>query len=721
MSSFEKHYAGLDITSSDNNGKMRPVSRVTLYVDDENVITAGDDTGLEISAECPNATQAIANTLLARFKGFQYQAMSADDANIDPAVELGDGITADGMYSVIARISDDGSGYVSVSAPGEEELEDEYPMDGPLTRAITQATDRKIAETRSSITKTAEEIRLEVSNTYSTKEELSSSITQTATYIKNEVSATYATKTALSSVEQTANKITWLVKSGTNQTDFTITDKLAELTTGTIKLSVSNGADSSTLTLKSGETTLSSASITFSGLVNFVTKGNLSTSGQTSINGANIQTGTISADKISVTDLSAIGATIGGWTIANNELKAGDGSDNAKYSFFRSPNAGTTWVLAAGGSSTTDINTYPFRVDKNGNLYATNADISGKITVTNGGTIGGWTIENDRLIAGDASGGYTFMRAPKSNVTWVLAAGGHNPDSNITDYKFRVNKNGKVYATDIILTGEVQSGSKLTGTITGTSATISGGTFSGGTISGGTLTGSTGGTFSGGTLSSCNLGGTTLSVASGSTAGFKSSSTGSEIIGQAFFIRTNNTNFTSTGTAFNEPINAYSGIYVNGEKTRVMTTKSYSKRLLDAFETPLPTFSDYGTAALDETGVFYIVIDPIFAETVNGAYLPTVFLTKYGEGDIWVERVTHDIVTVRGTPGLEFAWETRYAQANAWVERMRVMDLDYKDMSTEHDFEGEAAVAYEHSKENIDYAEMGYEYFTEFERSIEAA
>ena len=157
-----------------------------------------------------------------------------------------------------------------------------------------------------------------------------------------------------------------------------------------------------------------------------------------------------------------------------------------------------------------------------------------------------------------------------------------------------------------------------------------------------------------------------------------------------------------------------------GEKKRVIKTKNYGYRGLHAFETPLPTFSDYGTASLDEAGVFHIIIDPVFAETVDNAYLPTVFLTKYGEGDIWVERVSHDIVTVRGTPGLEFAWETRYVQANAWVERLRVMDFDYKDESTERDFEGEAAVAYEHSKSNIDYAQMGYEYYTDFERSLSA-
>lgn len=153
-----KFYVGLDIASSSNNGKYKPVSRVTLLLDDENCLTAGDDTGFELVADCPYATQEMVNALLAELKGYEYQSYEADAANIDPAAELGDGVTVDGMYSVIAQISDDGMGYPTLSAPGKAELDDEYPSDGPLE----QKFNRKISKTYSVISKTAEEIRLEV-------------------------------------------------------------------------------------------------------------------------------------------------------------------------------------------------------------------------------------------------------------------------------------------------------------------------------------------------------------------------------------------------------------------------------------------------------------------------------------------------------------------------------------------------------------------------------
>lgn len=154
----EKYYVGGDITSFADNGKYKPISRVTLLVDDENSLTAGDDTGMEVIASCPHATQPMVNALLQTMKGYRYQAYEAGAANIDPAAELGDGVTVGGIYSPLSKLSDDGRGYAGISSPGEAEMEDEYPSDG----YITQEFNRKIAETRSTITKTSEAIMLKV-------------------------------------------------------------------------------------------------------------------------------------------------------------------------------------------------------------------------------------------------------------------------------------------------------------------------------------------------------------------------------------------------------------------------------------------------------------------------------------------------------------------------------------------------------------------------------
>ena len=278
----DKTFVGLDITGFENTGKYRPVSRVTLMVDDENVYTAGDDTGVELSASCPHATQEMVNALLAQLQGYQYQSFTADAANLDPSAELGDGVTVGGVYSVISKLDDDGYGFPEVSAPGEVALEEEYPSAGPMT----QEFNRQIAETRSQITKTAEEIRLEVENEL---EGLSASFSVQLDSITSQITGLDG---QVSTIQQTVSSITSQITGLDGQVS------QIEQYVDSITLSVTNGSDSSTIQLKAGSTTISSANITFNGMVTF---NDLSTAGSTVINGANITTGTISADRINLT------------------------------------------------------------------------------------------------------------------------------------------------------------------------------------------------------------------------------------------------------------------------------------------------------------------------------------------------------------------------------------------------------------------------------------
>ena len=154
---WSKHYVGLELVDFERTGDEKPISRVTLFIDDEQAYTAGDDTGKELSGFCPSATQAMADNLLNQLKGYVYRGFSATAADIDPAAELGDGVTAGGLYSVIAQSVDD-DGYFDLAAPKEPETEEEYPFAGP----IRQEQRRKNAEMYSLIAKNNERITLEV-------------------------------------------------------------------------------------------------------------------------------------------------------------------------------------------------------------------------------------------------------------------------------------------------------------------------------------------------------------------------------------------------------------------------------------------------------------------------------------------------------------------------------------------------------------------------------
>jgi len=155
------HAVGLDLMQFVDNGARKAVTRVTLKVDSEQVLTAGGDYGVEVVADCPYATQTMVNALLAKLEGFVYHPYEAVEAMLDPAAELGDLVEVGDITSIIVTMDDDGEGFPDISAPGGQELNDEYPEIGPMSQEIN----RKLAETRSQLTKTASEINAKVEAT----------------------------------------------------------------------------------------------------------------------------------------------------------------------------------------------------------------------------------------------------------------------------------------------------------------------------------------------------------------------------------------------------------------------------------------------------------------------------------------------------------------------------------------------------------------------------
>lgn len=136
------------------------ITRVNLSVDSDHYYTAGDDTGRAIEVTCPWGSQAMADSILASVSGKTYQPFTATDALLDPAAEIGDAVTVGGYYSVIADINTefDRACAPTISAPESDEIDDEYPYESKERRE----TNRQLAQTRSLISKTSEEILLQV-------------------------------------------------------------------------------------------------------------------------------------------------------------------------------------------------------------------------------------------------------------------------------------------------------------------------------------------------------------------------------------------------------------------------------------------------------------------------------------------------------------------------------------------------------------------------------
>lgn len=155
-------YVGQKALSLTEYEKTAPISGVILWVDDDNCYEAGDETGTVIEQDCPYASQEMANSLLATLQGYSYQGLEASGAKVSPIAELGDGLTIGGLYTQLAyqNIRFSTGEVMDVAAPGSDETLHEYKTEGQTTKQFTH----QIAETKSLISKTSEEILLQVEN-----------------------------------------------------------------------------------------------------------------------------------------------------------------------------------------------------------------------------------------------------------------------------------------------------------------------------------------------------------------------------------------------------------------------------------------------------------------------------------------------------------------------------------------------------------------------------
>lgn len=111
---------------------------------------------------------------------------------------------------------------------------------------------------------------------------------------------------------------------------------------------------------------------------------------------------------------------------------------------------------------------------------------------------------------------------------------------------------------------------------------------------------------------------------------------------------------------------------VRGTKKRIFPTKNYGTQAFYCYEMASPIFGDIGEASISEDGTCLIDIDDIFQESTNVRIEYYVFLQKEGDGDCWVDQKEQTYFTVKGTPGLKFAFEIKARQAD--YEHMRFAD-----------------------------------------------
>lgn len=273
-----KIFVGKKALSLTEYKKSDPITGVILWVDNDNCFQAGDDTGTVIENDCPYGTQGMADALLDQLKGYEYQGIDANGARVTPVAELGDGLTINGIYTQLAyqNIRFSTGEVMDVAAPGKNETLHEYQTEGETSKWFSH----QIAQTYSEISKTAEEIRLEVKNEI---DGLSASIDIKLDSITSQITGING---QVSSITQTVSGIQTQITGLNNQVS-SIDQKV-----DSISLDVSNGTSSSRILLTVDGVQVSSATVRFTGDIVF--ESDLA-DGNTTVSGDCITTGEISA------------------------------------------------------------------------------------------------------------------------------------------------------------------------------------------------------------------------------------------------------------------------------------------------------------------------------------------------------------------------------------------------------------------------------------------
>ena len=123
----------------------------------------------------------------------------------------------------------------------------------------------------------------------------------------------------------------------------------------------------------------------------------------------------------------------------------------------------------------------------------------------------------------------------------------------------------------------------------------------------------------------------------------------------------------------NSDFNVRGNFAVTGSKNAIVPT-SRGMAAINAYETAEYYFGDIGETQTNSNGVVTVMIDPYFLETVNTLVPYQVFLTSYGDGNVWVSSRSANNFTVKSSnPNIHFAWEIKAKRKGYENDRMKIV------------------------------------------------
>ena len=387
-------------------------SAVRIYVGTDGegnaiVYEAGDTTGRTLEIKNDFGTQQMAEDILADIQGYQYQPLVAQSALLDPAAEMGDGITVNNVYSgLFVRATTFGRLMASdISAPTDQEIAHEYSVD---TAATDRAFSRFVASTRSSISVNSTDIEAEVARATTAEENLSSRITINAGSITSEVQrATDAESNLSSRITQNAASISATVTEVGKKLDHTRNNSSFGWSLNSTSFSINANNNQS---------------------IFFANKDGIKIRGNAEVTG-----------KITATSGFIGGSS--GFTINATAIYNGKSSLTANKAGVY---IGTNGIAL--GSLASDNTHSKFQVDSAGNLYAQSGTFAGSVYAKNiksgGSTYGyfnGSGIADDsinggyKLETGSVTGGVDYWNQPTGSLGYSAVAYGNTDFTGTLD------------------------------------------------------------------------------------------------------------------------------------------------------------------------------------------------------------------------------------------------------------------------------------------------
>lgn len=105
------------------------------------------------------------------------------------------------------------------------------------------------------------------------------------------------------------------------------------------------------------------------------------------------------------------------------------------------------------------------------------------------------------------------------------------------------------------------------------------------------------------------------------------------------------------------------GLWIDGDKHRVVKTEHFGTRGFQAYETATGYFGDIGEAKTDNNGLCYIYLDDILLESTDNYCQYQVFVQPYNDSHLYIqERNKGYFIVHSDKPNISFSWEIKIPQ-----------------------------------------------------------